>query len=114
MSAVTKHPLFVKRYSRVQIGTLSRQGMSAAAVARVVGCGRTTVCNVRRALGITSRKICKAELRRLHADGLNDSQIAARLGVPRSSVWTARRKLRLPRNVFGRPRVAATGEHCRA
>lgn len=106
--------LFEKRHSRVRIAELTRQGLSATAVAEAVGCARSTVSEVRRVLGLNVAWLDKRELRRLHADGWNDSQIAKRLNVPRSTVWTARKRLGLKANAWGRPRKATTGEQCRA
>jgi DNA-binding NarL/FixJ family response regulator len=55
----------------------------------------------REAAGIPRRTrtvVYEAEIRRLHAEGLNDFEIAQALSCCRTTVWDRRRRLGLPRN----------------
>ena len=79
-----------------------RHGSNRRAIARETGIKTSLVLKILKAAGIKTlhphHHIDEAKLRRLHADGKTDDQIAEILEVPGPAVTTKRHRLHLPAN----------------
>lgn len=95
---MTPRPGFVFTLeTAARLRVLAREGASAEAIARALGCGRDQVLYKARALGLKLARLAEkrpefwtaerlAELPRLLVAGLTAAQIAARLGCTRNAV----------------------------
>jgi len=80
-----------------ELRCLYRQGVKLATIGKRLGRPRHGVAWRCRHIGLSRTPPChKAAVRALHADGLNDAEIARRLKIHATTAWRVRRRLGLP------------------